>query len=102
MNTDNYEAPLTSSEKMDVQVDDMINLREAIRGMILEANNFGCNKHSLGFIDDKGKFIDLTESGQDHLEYLGSIYGMEAPDDCPNGWIKVSNANNIFLHRRVL
>ena len=100
MDTDNYENPFASSEKeigqMDVQIDDIINLRETIRGMILEANDFGCNKHSLGFIDDKGKFIDLTESDQDHLEYLGSIYGMDAPNDCPNGWIKVSNANNIF------
>ena len=100
MDTRRYENPFASSEEeigqWDVQIVEEIILREAIRRIIIEANDFGCNKHSLGFIDDKGEFIDLTESDQDHLEYLGGIYGMDAPNDCPNGWIKVSNASNIF------
>ena len=76
---------------------EMNEVKRLIRKLILEVSSFGCNNHSLGYINDKGEFIDLTETNQDHLEYLGSIFGMDAPDDCPENWIKVGNANNVFM-----
>ena len=101
---DNYENPFASSKKeigqMDVPIDEEDVLRESIRVMILEVNDFQCNNHSLGFIDDKGNWID-TE-GADHQDYLwANVYDMEdnRPDGypVPDGWIKVSNANEFWF-----
>ena len=104
MDTRNYENPFASSEdeigQMDVAVEEEGLIRESIRRIILEASVFQCNSHSLGFIDDKGNWLD-TE-GADHQDYLwANVYDME--DKRPGGypmpasWIKVSNANQVFF-----
>ena len=65
MDTRGYENPFASSAaeigQMDVAVEDEELIRESIRKIILEANNFQCNNHSLGFIDNEGNWLDLTQ-----------------------------------------
>lgn len=103
MDTRGYENPFASSEEeigqMDVPVDEEAILRESIRTIILEASNFQCNNHSLGFIDDKGNYLD-TE-GCDHSDWLWDrVYNQDdsaRPFPMPAGWIKVSNANQVFI-----
>ena len=104
MDTDNYKNPFAATEEeigqMDVQIDDESILRESIRSIILEANNFQCNNHSLGFIDKEGNWLDTD--GADHVDYLwANVYGMEdnrpGGYPMPAGWIKVSNANQVFF-----
>ena len=100
----NYEDVFPTSEKevgqMDVAVEEEELIRESVRRIILEASDFQCNSHSLGFVDDKGNWLD-TE-GADHSDYLwANVYDME--DRRPGGypiplnWIKVSNSTNIFF-----
>ena len=67
-------------------------IRVYIRKILLEADDFSCNKHSLGFIDHNGSFIDLNRAGIEHQHYL-DIIGKEK---IPMGWIKVSNANELW------
>ena len=107
MDTRGYENPFASREEeigqMDVQIDDESILRESIRTIILEASDFQCNNHSLGFIDDKGNWLD-TE-GADHQDYLwANVYDMEdnrpGGYPMPSGWIKVSNANEFWFAAR--
>ena len=104
MDINNYENPFATTEEeigqMDVQIDDESILRESIRSIILEANDFQCNNHSLGFIDNEGNWLDTD--GADHVDYLwANVYGMEdnrpGGYPMPAGWIKVSNANQVFF-----
>jgi len=50
MDTDNYKNPFATTEEeigqMDVQIDGESILRESIRSIILEVDNFECNSHS--------------------------------------------------------
>ena len=74
-------------------------LGESIERLV-EADGFQCNSHSLGFVDDQGNWLD-TE-GADHQDYLwANVYGMEdnrpGGYPMPDGWIKVSNASQIFF-----
>ena len=72
-------------------------INEELRNVLKEADAYSCNKHSLGFIDDKGNFIDLepfateyqkrTNVAYTHGDYLESV-GL---DWTPDGWIKISN-----------
>ena len=68
-------------------------VREYIKNILIEADDFGCNKHSLGYIDLNGEFIDLRRAGIEHWEYL-EITGKTQE---PEGWIKISNANELWL-----
>ena len=75
-------------------------LRESIRMIILESQlGFQCNNHSLGWIDDKGVWIDCE--GKSHGDWLYRNYYNEiVPEggiENPHNWIKVSNASQIFL-----
>ncbi len=70
-------------------------IREYIKKVLLEADDFGCNKHSLGYIDAEGNFIDLRRAGIEHEHYLDIAgYSQE-----PEGWIKISNANELWLQK---
>lgn len=100
----NYEDVFPNNNReigqMDVSVEEEELIRESIRRIILEADDFQCNSHSLGFIDDQGNWLD-TE-GADHSDYLwANVYGMEdnrpGGYPMPAGWIKVSNASQIFF-----
>ena len=107
MDIDNYENPFASSEKeigqMDVAVEEEELVRESIRKIILEANGFGCNNHSLGFIDPEGNFIDLSETEDDHNSWMETYQSVELGVDrypmgqIPENWIKVSNANEFWF-----
>ena len=68
-------------------------LRNVVKNTILEVTGYGCNDHSLGFIDDHGEFIDLAQAGIEHQHYL-DITGKQ---ETPANWIKVSNANELWL-----
>lgn len=75
-------------------------IKESVRRIILEVDGFQCNSHSLGFVDDLGNWID-TE-GVEHSDYLrANVYDMEDNRSggypMPDGWIKVSNASQIFF-----
>ena len=99
----NYEDVFPTSEKeigqMDVGVEQEELLRESIRKIILESSDFQCNNHSLGFVDNKGEWIDCN--GGPHGEWLYRNYYDEIVPEggikIPQNWIKVSNANNIFF-----
>ena len=103
----NYEDVFPTSKKevgqMDVAVEEEELIRESIRRIILEANEFGCNNHSLGFIDPEGNFIDLSETEDDHNSWMETYQSVELGEDrypmgkIPEGWIKVSNANELWL-----
>lgn len=103
MDTDNYENPFASSEReigqMDVAIEEEDVLRESIRAIILEVGGYQCNKHSLGWIDDAGTWIDC--GGGSHGEWLfRHHYNEIVPEGgvtIPPNWIKVSNANNIYF-----
>ena len=104
MDTSNYENPFASTEKeigqMDVQIEEEDVLRESIRRIILESQlGFQCNNHSLGWIDDKGAWINCE--GKSHGEWLFRHYYNEVVPEGgvsnPFNWIKVSNASQIFL-----
>ena len=69
----------------------MKHLRQYIRLILSEADGFGCNAHSLGFIDNDGAFYDLE--GFTHQYFLD----MNGLQKVPAGWIKVSNANELWL-----
>ena len=75
-------------------------VRSIVRTLILETQlGFQCNNHSLGFVDDKGEWINC--GGAPHGEWLYRNYYddtvPEAGIQIPPNWIKVSNANNIFF-----
>jgi len=103
VDTRGYENPFASSVDeigewyVAVEEEDLI--RESVRRLILEVSDFQCNNHSLGFIDDKGNWLD-TE-GADHVDYLWDrVYNQDdsaKPFPMPNGWIKVSNANEFWF-----
>ena len=107
MDTRGYENPFASSEEeigqMDVPVDEESILRESIRIIILEGNNQGCNNHSLGWIDPDGTFHDITEYLETHDDWMDRYQAVELGVDrypmgqIPNGWIKVSNANEFWF-----
>ena len=109
MDTDNYENPFASSEKeigqIDVPIDEEDVLRESIRAIILEANDYQCNKHSLGWISPDGKFIDLENHGTHDDWMAGHIMKNKMQDkvpldSSPPGWIKVSNANELWFFEK--
>ena len=80
----------------------MKDLREAIRAIILEVNDFQCNNHSLGWISPDGEFIDLQNHGTHDDWMAGYIIRNKLQDkipldSSPPGWIKISNANQIFF-----
>jgi len=91
------------------QIKQIIN--EELRNVLIEADAYSCNRHSLGFIDEKGKYIDIdkipwttTHSGymEGYLEKQGFDFsGMtdqekyEATNITPKGWIKISRADEI-------
>ena len=99
----NYEDVFPTSEKevgqMDVALEEEELIRESVRRIILEASDFQCNNHSLGFIDDQGNWLD-TE-GCDHSDWLWDrVYNQDdsaRPFPMPDGWIKVSNANELWF-----
>ena len=72
------------------------------KNLILEITDWGCNTHSLGWIDPEGTFHDITEDDtpihdawmQNHLAFE---YSQEYDGRIPDGWIKVSNANELFF-----
>lgn len=73
-------------------------IRECIRRILLEVDVFGCEAHSLGWIDDSGNFIDLTEGDLTHGEYLEIEYGDGLDlDEIIYGWIKISNAKELYI-----
>jgi len=72
------------------------------RRIISEVNDFTCNKHSLGFIDAKGEFIEAqmlnsnySETHSDILDRLG--FDEDEIYDTPSGWIKISNSNEFWF-----
>ena len=81
-------------------------IRKYIRQAILkEVSNWSCNKNSLGWITAEGEFIDLSEIGMEHNEYIKSI--SEFTEDefiwmhnvpIPDGWIKVSNSREFQIY----
>ena len=75
--------------------------RRQLRRIIQEVTAFGCNKHSLGYIDEKGKFLDISaEEYTSHDEWLLDN-GMYPSEPMMNYWIKLSNANELsvpFIH----
>ena len=82
-------------------------LRKIIRKTILkEVTNFSCNKNSLGWISADGEFIDLSEIGMEHDEYINSITEFTEDDEfilshnipIPDGWIKVSNSRELQIY----
>jgi len=103
VDTRGYDNPFASSAEeigqMDVAVEEEELIRESVRRIILEASDFQCNSHSLGFIDDKGNYRD-TE-GCDHTDWLWDrVYNQDdsaRPWPMPDGWIKVSNANEFWF-----
>lgn len=104
MDTRGYENPFASHEEeigqMDVAVEEEELIRESIRTIILESQlGFQCNNHSLGWIDDKGNWINC--GGMSHGEWLFRHYYKEIVPEGgvmnPFNWIKVSNASQIFL-----
>ncbi len=76
-------------------------LRKTIRKILLEVTAAGCNNHSSGFIDLNGNFIDLTKRGETHDSWLETYFRLQGKGHeigtTPEGWIKISNANNIFF-----
>ena len=78
----------------------MNEVRSIIRTLIIESQlGFQCNNHSLGWIDDKGNWIDC--GGMSHTEWLFKHhYNEVVPEggiENPFNWIKVSNASQVFL-----
>ncbi len=78
----------------------MNEVRRLIRSLILESQlGFQCNHHSLGFIDDKGDWINC--GGMPHGEWLyRNYYDETIPEvgiQIPPNWVKISNAKNIFF-----
>jgi len=69
--------------------------------IIQEVTAFGCNKHSLGYIDENGKFLDISaEDYTSHEQWLHSR-GMYDWEPAQKFWIKLSNANELsvpFIH----
>ena len=66
--------------------------------------SFTCNSHSLGFIDNKGNFINIRTQPEEYFDYHKSYLLYHFPDRAddeeflengPDSWIKVSNANEI-------
>ena len=76
-------------------------LRGIIRKLILEISEFGCNKHSLGWIDPNGNFYDITEYSETHDEWMDRYQEQEGgswtPHTVPDGWIKVSNTSEFWF-----
>tara|TARA_A100001391_G_C4931980_1_gene242071 strand:- start:232 stop:708 length:477 start_codon:yes stop_codon:yes gene_type:complete len=79
-------------------------IMESWRKKVLkEITDWGCNKHSLGWIDPEGTFHDITEDDvpihnvwmRNHMWFY---HDEEYKDNTiPDGWIKVSNANELFF-----
>jgi hypothetical protein len=78
-------------------------LRGVIRKLILEISEFGCNKHSLGWIDPQGNFFDITEYSESHDEWMERYQYDKHPNQSwskekiPAGWIKVSNTSEFWF-----
>jgi len=92
----NFYAQQMSDRIMRVTLNEV---RQLVRNLILETITpyDRCNYHSLGWIDDKGNFINLTETPYGHTSYLESIFpDKEDPGQSPWGWIKVSNAQQFW------
>lgn len=75
--------------------------RRQLRKIINEVSAFGCNKHSLGYIDAHGSFLDISaDEYASHEEWLSS-QGLYDWEPAQNHWIKLSNANELtvpFIH----
>ena len=81
----------------------MNEVRSIVRTLILESQlGYQCNNHSLGWVDDQGAWINC--GGMSHGEWLYRYhYNEVVPEggvENPFGWIKVSNASQIFLAGR--
>lgn len=66
-------------------------IKEELRKVLNEVDMDSCNKHSLGFIDDKGNFIDIDESHDKYLIDKGFASPQDVDPPAPDGWIKISN-----------
>ena len=64
---------------------------EELRNVLKEVNADSCNKHSLGFIDDKGQFIKIDKSHKQYLIDKGLASPQDAQAYTPDGWIKITN-----------
>ena len=79
----------------------MKHLRQYIRGILLEdwgsdhgVNDFGCGRHSAGFIDDTGQFHGLgAPDGETHDDFLLQ----RDMDEIPIDWIVVHNAQQLTV-----
>lgn len=71
--------------------------RSQLRRLISEVTAFGCNKHSLGYIDENGNFLDISsDEYNSHEEWLASK-GVDYRYPALRGWIKLSNANELTV-----
>ncbi len=71
--------------------------RSQLRRLISEVTAFGCNKHSLGYVDEHGNFLDISaEDYTSHEEWLISK-GLNDLYPAQNYWIKLSNANELTV-----
>jgi len=75
-------------------------LRHYIRKILKETHDYGCNQHSLGFIDDQGiqhitKMKDVLYP-QSHSTLLATL-GIKS--DFPPGWIYLSNARFMTINK---
>ena len=66
-------------------------IKEELRNVLKEVDVDSCNKHSLGFIDDKGNFIDIDESHDKYLIDKGFASPEDVDPPAPDGWIKITN-----------
>ena len=70
--------------------------------LLTEITDWGCNKHSLGWIDPDGIFYDISEDDPpDHdkwmQNYIALEFNREFDGRIPENWIKVSNASEMFF-----
>ena len=83
---------------------DMKPIMESWRKKVLkEVTDWGCNTHSLGWIDPEGTFHDITDDDVPiHNVWMRNHMAFEFNEEytdntIPDGWIKVSNANELFF-----
>ena len=78
----------------------MKHLRRYVRRLIKEAHDYGCNQHSLGFIDDQGNqhISKITKSNypQSHSTILAML---DIKSNFPPGWIYLSNARFMTINK---